>query len=73
MSCEQSRITSVLLVEDDASLLASMVECLLREGFLVSTATSGAAALEAARLSQFDAVVIDVFCRTPAVLASRAS
>ena len=52
---------SVLLVEDDASSLGAMLECLVREGFRVTTAASGADALEAVGRSRFDAFVIDVF------------
>ncbi len=52
---------SVLLVEDDPSSLAAMVEVLLRDGYRVTTATTGADALEAARRIRFDAFVIDVF------------
>ena len=61
MSVSQERSASVLLVEDDSALLAVMVECLLREGFRVSTATSGTAAMEASRVAVFDVAVIDVF------------
>jgi two-component system OmpR family response regulator len=52
---------SVLVIEDDPSSLAPMVECLLRDGFQVTTAASGADALDAARRRRFDAFVIDVF------------
>ena len=52
---------SVLLVEDDSTLLAALVECLLREGYRVTTAANGAAAIDASRRTEFDAVVIDVF------------
>jgi two-component system OmpR family response regulator len=52
---------SVLLVEDDPSSLGAMVECLVRDGFRVTTATSGADALDAVRRARFDAFVIDVF------------
>lgn len=52
---------SVLVVEDDPSLLAAMVECLMRSGFRVSTAHRGAEALEADRRTALDAYVIDVF------------
>jgi DNA-binding response OmpR family regulator len=51
----------VLVVEDDPSLLAVMVECLMREGYRVATAAAGADAVAASRRSDFDAYVIDVF------------
>jgi CheY-like chemotaxis protein len=52
---------AVLVVEDDPSLLAVVVECLMREGFRVTTAAGGADAVAAARRGDFDAYVIDVF------------
>lgn len=52
---------AVLVVEDDPSLLAVIVECLMRAGFRVATAATGADALEADRRGSFDAYLIDVF------------
>jgi DNA-binding response OmpR family regulator len=51
---------SVLLVEDDDSLREAVVRGLTRAGFRVAGAANGREALELARLSPPDAVVLDV-------------
>lgn len=52
--------TRILFVEDDASLLASVAYILEREGFSVTCAASGRAALAAAAASLPDLVLLDV-------------
>ena len=54
------RATLVLVVEDDDSLRAAMVRCLARAGFAVTSAATGADAVEMARALHPDAVVMDV-------------
>jgi len=49
----------VLVVEDDASLLAALRHGLTLEGFTVDTASDGADALHAVEVTPFDVVVLD--------------
>ncbi|HUP23026.1 MAG TPA: sigma-54 dependent transcriptional regulator [Thermoanaerobaculia bacterium] len=51
---------SVLLVDDEAYVRESLCEILVRRGFDVRTATSGAEALESGRLDGVEAVVSDL-------------
>ena len=50
----------VLLVDDEARMLAALRRGLLAEGFAVDVAATGPEGLELARLGDFDAVVLDV-------------
>jgi two-component system response regulator RstA len=50
----------VLLVEDDARLAALTAEYLKRHGVEVASASDGASALEQARRTRFDAVLLDL-------------
>jgi DNA-binding response OmpR family regulator len=50
----------VLVVEDERSLVETLVYNLKRQGYEVSSATDGLAALEVARRERPDAVVLDV-------------
>ena len=50
----------VLIVEDEENLLTALRYSLEREGFSTSTATDGEQALEAARQSNPDAVILDI-------------
>ncbi|WP_214406924.1 response regulator transcription factor [Pseudonocardia lacus] len=50
----------LLVVEDDDDLAAALVAGLGRAGYAVDTAATGAAALEKARLTEYDLVVLDV-------------
>jgi len=50
----------VLLVDDEAELLASVSQALTRRGLMLSTADSGAAALHQLRQASFDVMVLDV-------------
>src|ERR1700751_4166974 len=49
----------ILLVEDDASLAASLEQVLLLAGYNVTVATDGEAGLERTRAGSFAAVVTD--------------
>jgi DNA-binding response OmpR family regulator len=49
-----------LIVEDDRLLAGSLARGLQEEGFVVDVADHGAAALDAARATPFDAIVLDV-------------
>ena len=49
----------ILLVEDDASLARSVLEGLSDEGFAVTHAADGPAALEALRADDWDVVILD--------------
>jgi DNA-binding NtrC family response regulator len=51
--------TSILLVDDDALILRSLAVVLEREGYAVTRAPGGAAALEELKQGSFDAVVTD--------------
>jgi two-component system, OmpR family, KDP operon response regulator KdpE len=51
---------TVLVVEDDLSLLATVEENLRAQGYLVETAVTGAQALERAGLARPDAVILDL-------------
>ncbi len=57
MPSERGRI---LVVDDDAVITASLEKILRNEGFDVATATDGAEAIEIARASQFDCVLLDL-------------
>jgi DNA-binding response OmpR family regulator len=50
----------VLLVDDEARMLAALRRGLVAEGFAVDVAATGPEGLELARLGDFDAVVLDV-------------
>lgn len=50
----------ILLVEDDKFLATALGDKLEREGFQVARATTGVAALEAARASRPDLVLLDL-------------
>ena len=50
----------ILLADDEIDLLDSVRYALAREGFTVDTVRDGAAALEAARASGYDLVILDV-------------
>ncbi len=50
----------VLIVEDDANILLSLVFVLERDGFQVETVTSGADAVERIRACRPDLIVLDV-------------
>ena len=50
----------LLLVEDDATLRQALTFNLAREGYEVSTAADGEAALDAARSERLDLVLLDV-------------
>ena len=50
----------ILLTDDDELILIAMEELLLSEGFAVSTASSGADALQQAADARFDLFVLDV-------------
>jgi DNA-binding response OmpR family regulator len=51
---------SILIVEDDQTLLETLAYNLEREGYTVQSATDGPAGLEAARSSHPDLIVLDV-------------
>lgn len=53
-------VATILLVDDEPSLVEAVGYMLRREGYAVSVATSGPAALEAARAIDPDLVVLDV-------------
>lgn len=50
----------LLLVDDEADLLEPLRYALTREGFVVDVAADGVAALEAARATAYDLVLLDV-------------
>jgi two-component system, OmpR family, response regulator RegX3 len=50
----------ILLADDEPDILTSLVYTLERESFDVDTATDGRAALEAARATAYDLIVLDV-------------
>jgi two-component system response regulator RegX3 len=50
----------ILLADDEVDLLDSVRYALTREGFAVDTVKDGAAALEAARASAYDLLILDV-------------
>jgi len=50
----------VLLVDDEPDILTPLTFALERQGFTVGTASDGEAALERARRTRFDVVVLDV-------------
>jgi two-component system response regulator RegX3 len=50
----------ILLADDEADILESVVYALEREGFAVDTARDGEAALAAARAKSYDILVLDV-------------
>lgn len=50
----------ILLADDEADIIESVVYALEREGFEVDTAADGEAALEAARATAYDVLVLDV-------------
>lgn len=52
--------TTVLIVEDDSSILEAVEYSLSRAGFVVSRATDGQTALEQAKLKIPDVVVLDI-------------
>jgi len=53
-------MTRILVAEDEPDILESIVYALGREGFEVDTATTGQAALDAARSTPYDILVLDV-------------
>jgi two-component system OmpR family response regulator len=53
-------VMAVLVVEDDAKLLRSLVRGLQLEGYSVETVTTGPSALELASTQRYDAVVLDL-------------
>lgn len=56
----------ILLAEDDAALRELLCDILTREGYIVTEASSGEAALEQSGQAAFDAVILDlVFRRSP--------
>src|SRR5471032_3181208 len=57
---ESDRPTQVLLAEDEESFIDALVVGLEREGFAVTTARDGAAALSTFRAGNFDLVLLDV-------------
>ncbi len=58
MSVEQRR--RVLVVDDDAAITASFEKILRGEGYEVATATDGVEAIELARQTPFDCVLLDL-------------
>ena len=59
-SLSPERLQSVLLVDDEPSLVEAVRYSLRREGFSVSVATTGTEAVAKARLEEPDVVVLDV-------------
>lgn len=53
-------VATVLVVDDDAAVLASVTELLGREGYEVASAPNGAEAVKLAREIRFDVVVCDL-------------
>jgi len=51
---------SILVIDDDASILRVFTRVLEKRGFLVATAKSGREAWEKVRTKSFDATLIDV-------------
>jgi two-component system chemotaxis response regulator CheY len=51
---------SILVVEDDAGIRETLVECLAGEGYAVEAASNGAEGLERARSRRPDLVVLDL-------------
>jgi len=50
----------ILLIEDEADLIASLVRALREEGYAVDTATDGKVGLYKAESADYDAIVLDV-------------
>src|SRR5262245_33961607 len=57
MGAERGRI---LVVDDDAVITASLEKILRNDGFEVATATDGVEAIEMARTTPFDCVLLDL-------------
>jgi two-component system, NtrC family, nitrogen regulation response regulator NtrX len=58
-----SRMNSILVVDDEAEIRKSLRGVLEDEGFKVSVADSGEACLEAVRSRSFDVVLLDIWLR----------
>jgi DNA-binding response OmpR family regulator len=52
--------THILIVEDDATLRETLAYNLIKEGHDVAKASDGAVALEMARVTRFDLIVLDI-------------
>jgi len=57
---DESKQKSILIVEDDETLLQTLTYNLKREGYLVAVATDGQTGLKIARDQPFDLIVLDV-------------
>jgi two-component system chemotaxis response regulator CheY len=55
-----AQASRILVVEDDAGIRETLVECLASEGYAVETASNGAEGLERVRRGRFDVVVLDL-------------
>jgi two-component system response regulator RegX3 len=53
-------VKKILVADDEPDILESLVYALERDGFEVDTVTTGQAALDAARATRYDLVVLDV-------------
>ena len=56
---------SILLVEDDAALRRGLIDALRSEGYAVSSASDGAAGMDAVAQRRFDLVVLDLMLPGP--------
>jgi DNA-binding NtrC family response regulator len=57
---EPSKARTVLLIDDDDGVLATLQECVQALGYVAVTATTGVAGLAAARGHSPDAVLLDI-------------